>query len=640
MTVSFATAPPLSAARVMAVMEESQDDIFIIDRRNIVEYMNPPAYRALGFSAAPVGRPLRNCFSSSAWPEIEQDINHARRAQRPVYRERSIPFAQRERWMGAWLTPIDDDNGERTSVMGIARDITQRHELAQLLAEQHNLFEALITASPIGILLLNGASDWMCELSNPVARQMAGATWIDGAGLDDAWPALAQAVTPILAAACRSDGSSTADVDVSSRHFSVTAVRLRLPGRPGNRVLLLVTDVTDRRALEQQLLHADKMDAIGRLAGGIAHDFNNLLTPILGYTDLVSSTLAADDARRRDLEEVATAARSATALTRQLLTFSRKQVTKPSAIDLNDVIRSLHGIVRRTIGEDISVIMDLSPTLHRTVADRNQIEQVVMNLCVNARDAMPLGGTLTISTANTALTHASCGMLGSVPPGEYATLTVSDSGTGMPPEVQAHIFEPFFTTKGPGKGTGLGLSIVHGIVKQAGGCISLTTAQGRGTSFAMYFPRTDADVAVSRDEAARPVPRANGGETVLVVEDNEGLRRLAERLLRNGGYRTIAAQNAGEALELARSFSGEIDLLLSDVVMPDVDGVTLANQLTRQRPTMRVLFMSGYTGADVARHTMLPQHAALLQKPFTRDSLLCALRTALDAAPREGAANS
>ena len=629
----------MGASRYRSVLEACHDEVFVVDRTNRFEYANARAVAALSPRSPFVGQRVADCFPAPVGPNLEREIDRAREAATPMYSECRIQFPSGPRWMSTWLAPIDDGEGGTTSVMGVARDITAQHELGEALTRHHHLLNRLVEASPAGVLLVSRLEKkWVCEFSNPVACRLAGNRELDGAPIEDTWPDLAASVAHLLDVLAGSDRDETveaavtthADCGVATRYLSVTASRLHLPDHAEWSALLLISDITDRRELEQQLLQTDKMDAVGRLAGGIAHDFNNLLTPILGYTEIVLGTLAEGDPRRRDLEEVCCAAKSASGLTRQLLTFSRKQPTCSSPLDLNSVLQNVEGLVRRTIGEDVRVTFDFAANPATTVADRNQIEQVVMNLCVNARDAMPEGGVLTIQTANLSVagdrdaSHA-------MPPGSYVALRIADTGSGIPPEVQTHIFDPFFTTKAIGKGTGLGLSIVHGIVTQSGGYIEVASAPERGTSFTLYFPTADPAVMAHPPSADMADATAcGGGETVLVVEDNEGLRRLAERLLRADGYSPLLAPNGAEALALSRAFDGPIHLMLTDIVMPDIDGVTLACQIASERPCTRVLFMSGYTGHDAATHGLLSGDLPLLQKPFTHNSLRRALRDALD----------
>ncbi len=386
-------------------------------------------------------------------------------------------------------------------------------------------------------------------------------------------------------------------------------------------------DVTDRRSLEQQYQQAQKMEAVGRLAGGIAHDFNNLLTTILGYCDLLLAGRDAADQEYADVREIQHAGARAAALTRQLLAFSRKQIIEPTLLDLNAIIDDMRAMLERLIGEDIAVALNLERPLAPVRADRGQVEQVVMNLAVNARDAMPHGGTLTIGTASVELDDDYVRTHISATPGPYVVLTVTDSGTGMSPDVQARMFEPFFTTKEVGKGTGLGLATVHGIVTRSGGTVGVYSELGHGTTFRVYFPRTEAADAVL--EPAAP-PRVQGGtETVLVVEDAEGLRDLAKRLLERQGYTVLVAANADEALRLFEQHAS-IDVLLTDVVMPGTSGPELTRQLVERWPGLKVVYMSGYTEEAISHHGVLEPGIVFLQKPFTSDTLARKIRGALD----------
>ncbi len=324
------------------------------------------------------------------------------------------------------------------------------------------------------------------------------------------------------------------------------------------------------------------------------------------------------------------AAHSASALTRRLLTLSRKQVIEPVVLDLNEVLSDVERIVRRAIGEDVEVTVSCAPDIGRIRADRTQLEQIVMNLGVNARDAMPEGGRLLITTSTRTLSHSEAGARRPIPPGEYVVLSVTDTGAGMTPEVLCHAFEPFFTTKEFGKGTGLGLSTVYGIVQQSDGYLTVRSAPGQGTTFLMYFPRTEAVAAPKIDNAAPAAPLASGHETILIVEDNDGLRRLAQRVLTDAGYTTLVAEDPEAAMRVAHEFRAPIHLMLTDVVMPKTDGLTLAHNMAVERPDTRVLLMSGYSGDEVTRHGALPAGVKLLQKPFTRASLTHSVRQALD----------
>jgi GAF domain-containing protein len=425
----------------------------------------------------------------------------------------------------------------------------------------------------------------------------------------------------------RADGFSPEDVAIASAFASQAAVALE------NGRLLYETQrgYEELTQTQHQLTQAQKMDAVGRLAGGIAHDFNNLLTVILGHADLLLDPLRPEDPLRRRLDLIKTTAGRAADLTRQLLAFSRKQVLQPAVLDLNAVTAGTQEMLGRLIGEHIALVTALDPALGRVKADPGQIEQVIMNLVINARDAMPHGGHLTLETANVELDEAYVRGHVEARPGPCVMLAVSDTGVGMSPEVQAHIFEPFFTTKGPGQGTGLGLATVYGIVKQSGGYIDALSEPGHGTSFKIYLPRVEEAVAVgTRDPAPTAAPK--GTETILLVEDQDGVRELARDILRANGYTVFEARHGGEALLTCERHPGPLHLLLTDVVMPQMSGRELAERLAPLRPAMRVLYMSGYTEDAVVHHGVrtVGSGPGFLQKPFTPATLACKVREILD----------
>src|SRR5437667_1059348 len=395
-------------------------------------------------------------------------------------------------------------------------------------------------------------------------------------------------------------------------------------------ILGIGRDVTERVQLEQQLRQAQKMEAVGRLAGGIAHDFNNILTAITGYADLLLEDLAATDPRRQDADEIHKAADRAAGLTRQLLAFSRQQVLQPTVLEVNKLVSDLEKMLRRLLGEDVELSTRLGPTTGRVKADPGQLEQVVMNLAVNARDAMPNGGKLTLETGNVDLDEAYAADHYPARAGPFVLRAVSDTGIGMNEETQAHMFEPFFTTKEKGKGTGLGLATVYGIIKQSGGFIWVYSEVGHGTTFKLYLPRVE-ELAERASEPAQAAARAaRGTETVLVVEDETPVRSVARQVLERHGYTVLEAPSAEAALDVATRYSGTIHLLLTDVVMPGLNGRELASRLADLRPDARVIFMSGYTDEAVTRHGVLEPGAAYVQKPFTPDAIARRVREVLD----------
>jgi signal transduction histidine kinase/ActR/RegA family two-component response regulator len=384
------------------------------------------------------------------------------------------------------------------------------------------------------------------------------------------------------------------------------------------------------RQSEDQLRQAQKLDAIGRLAGGVAHDFNNLLTIILSYTQLLRKSMPSESPMRADLDQVDEAARRAGTLTHQLLAFSRKQVLQPRVIELPGVVEGIEPMLSRLVGEDIELRAMVRPPVSRVKADPGQIEQVLLNLVANARDALPKGGTVTITTQNVATMEGENRPLDGMRPGPWVLLTVHDTGVGMDEATKARIFEPFFTTKEPGRGTGLGLAMVYGIIKQSGGFIWVDSAPGRGTTFRVYLPPVE-DVGAPLAVPAAPPPAPRGTETILVVEDEDPVRELAERCLRSQGYRVLAAVDGVAALALCEHHRGTIDLLVTDVLMPRLSGPDLAEQLTATRPTLRVLYMSGYPQGAVANRRTAFSEAEFLQKPFLPDDLARRVRAVLDA---------
>jgi PAS domain S-box-containing protein len=427
------------------------------------------------------------------------------------------------------------------------------------------------------------------------------------------------------------NGESFVEVDMFVKNAAVpgTAVAVTatpLTGETGAVVggISVLRDVTQQRQLEVQLIQSQKMEAIGQLAGGVAHDFNNLLAVIMGYGELLLGDFPPDDPKGNDVGEMLAAAKRGVALTRQLLAFSRQQMIQPTTLDLNEIVEGIEKMLRRIIGEHIRLSTKLQSDLAHFRADASQVEQILLNLTVNARDAMPEGGRLHIATRNETLDEATTAPHPGANPGEYVVLSVTDTGVGMSEETKKRVFEPFFTTKEVGKGTGLGLSTVYGIVRQSGGFIEIRSKLGEGSTFEVYFPRNEVGQA-TQQSSAPPAPLQKATETVLIVEDDEGVRVVASRILRDQGYTVLEARRASEARRIWEKHGATIDLLLTDVVMPDVNGPRLAEELTKTRPGLRVLYMSGYPGAG---GLAVPPGAALscIEKPFTPSSLAAKVR--------------
>jgi len=516
---------------------------------------------------------------------------------------------------------------------------------AALRAAQENLrrseanFRSLVTNAPYGIcscdstgkiLDANPAFLELLSLSSPgdVIGQHIYSLYAES----EQWFALADHL--------RSEGPFQGLTAEWKRKTGTTVVRVSGRAVPNGRkegvvFEIFAEDVTERRALEQQLRQSQKMEAVGRLAGGIAHDFNNLLMVISGYSEFLLERLGGEPHLRGPAQEIASASERASSLTRQLLAFSRKQMLAPRIVNLNDIATENLKMLTRMIGEDIDLVMTPAQNLWSVRADAGQIEQVIMNLAVNARDAMPSGGKLTIETANATLDEEYARMHAPVRPGDYVMFSISDTGAGMDADTQSHIFEPFFTTKGP-KGTGLGLSTVYGIVKQSGGYIWVYSEVARGTTFKIYLPRVPSveeplvQPAVSRSQFQKVEP---GTETILLVEDEANLRYLARQYLEKQGYKVIEAADGAVAMQIAVAHEGVIHLLLTDVIMPGMNGRELAQRISEIRPNAKVLYMSGYTENVIGQDGTLDAGVRLLQKPFNLRDLKSKVREVLDATP-------
>jgi PAS domain S-box-containing protein len=412
------------------------------------------------------------------------------------------------------------------------------------------------------------------------------------------------------------------------REFPVEVSLSYVETDDGTFAIAFVNDISQRKELEAQLLQAQKMDAVGRLAGGVAHDFNNMLTVIQGYNRMILDELSPVDPMRECAEEIHRAAERAGALTNQLLAFSRRQIIQPRVMNVNTVVVQTEKMLRRLIGEDVQLEMQLASDIGNIKADPSHIEQAIVNLVVNARDAMPLGGRITVETGNVTLDENYSRSHVGVQPGAFVMVAVSDTGQGMDAETKSRIFEPFFTTKGRGKGTGLGLATVYGTVKQVGGDIWVYSEPGQGTTLKLYFPRVAEAVKDGGNDEGTPL-RGKPDETILVVEDEKAVRDLTVRILQKLGYTVLVAAGGEEAIEIARAYAGTISLLLTDVVMPNMSGRQVADQLLGLRPGLRILYLSGYTDTTVVHHGVLENGLDFLPKPFAREVLAKKIREIL-----------
>jgi PAS domain S-box-containing protein len=512
-----------------------------------------------------------------------------------------------------------------SAVVATIRDISSRKETEKSLHLRERQFRALFDSALDAMVLVSDGRTFLD--ANPAAAQLFGMsrerllTQVIDRFCPPEFPVAERWTEFVMAGEFKGDFTLVLDQQ-SRRQVELSARAHVLPGRH----LLVLRDMTERNELEARLRQGAKMEAVGRLAGGIAHDFNNLLTAILGCCELLSMELKEQPDTWEDLEEIRSAATRAGSLTQQLLAFSRRQVLNPKVLDLNTEVESIRRMLSRVIGEDITLTTELDPELGQIKADPSQLEQILMNLVINARDAMPDGGTLLIETGN------------SEPPGEWnhppercVMLSVRDNGTGMDDAVRAHIFEPFFTTKEMGKGTGLGLATVYGIVKQSGGYITVDSSPGKGAVFRVYFPRIQG-LADQPKRAPRLSPTRNRAATILLVEDELAVRRLASRLLRQQGYTVLEAANGLEALRLASDQNQAIHLLLTDVVMPGMSGPELALHLGQEQSDMKVIYMSGYADEALGNHGVLAEGMDFLQKPFTPHDLTVRVRESLQSA--------
>jgi len=626
--------------RLAAIVESSDDTILSKDFDGRVTSWNAGAERMYGYAAAEaVGRHVSFIVPPDRREELSGLMELVARGERVSHLE-TVRVRKDGRRVDVSLSiaPMKDGGGRVVGASTIARDITERKATERELRESEERYRDLVeNARDIiythdlegNYLSVNRAGEQLLGYTREEARGMS---WVQVVA-----PEYRERVCEMLALKLAGKGKTVYGLEVVAKNGRRLAVEVnsRLTYRDGIAVCVqgIARDVTERRELEEQLRQAQKMEAVGRLAGGVAHDFNNLLTVINGYSDIAIGRLSAEDPLRLNVEEVRKAGERAAGLTRQLLAFSRKQVLQPKVIDLNEIVSEMEKMLRRLIGEDIVLRAELRPGLGSVKADPGQVEQVLMNLAVNARDAMPCGGRLTIGTENVYLDEGYAAHHVSVAPGRYVMLAVSDTGVGMDEETLARIFEPFFTTKEKGKGTGLGLSTVYGIVKQSGGHIWVYSEAGRGTTFKIYLPRVDAGAREHRP-AAESAEGLTGTETILLAEDDELLRNLARIILSDYGYRVLAAKNGAAAISIFESTEEPIHLLLTDVVMPGISGRELADRLTRLRPETKVLYMSGYTDDAIVHHGVLDEGVNFLQKPFTSDALARRVREILGSAER------
>ena len=630
--------------KLLHAVEHSPASVVITDSEGNIEYVNPKFTRVTGYSSDEVlGRNPKILKSGELPPEIYRDLWQTITAGREWRGE----FHNRKKngelfWESASISPVFDERKRITNFVAVKEDITERKRAEETLSRRERHFRSLIENAQDIITIIDPQATigYMSPAAERILgrrpNEFVGKSVFDFLHPDDA-PVARAAIGRVMGSP---ETPRTWLIRLSHANGSwrtMEVIGKLLAGGDSPQIVVNSRDVTESRALEEQLRQSQKMEAVGRLAGGIAHDFNNLLTAIMGYAELAAGRLKPEDPTRMELSEIDKASRRAADLTGQLLAFSRKQVLQPRVINLNQVVGDMDKMLRRVIGEDVELVTSLKEPLGSVRADTGQLEQVLLNLAVNSRDAMPKGGKLTIETSEFELDETGSAFHFEVPPGRYLLLAVSDTGSGMDATTLSHIFEPFFTTKGVGKGTGLGLPTVYGVVKQSGGHITVYSEPGVGTTFKIYLPRVE-DLPERAGGSPRQSSQSGGTETVLVVEDEEAVRRLVCRTLEARGYKTLPAPGAGEALLLCEKQVGEIHLMLTDVVMPHLSGRELALQAAVLRPGMKVLFMSGYTDDAIVHHGVLEAGTPFIQKPFTPHTLAAKVREVLDAPGKTPAA--
>jgi PAS domain S-box-containing protein len=629
------------------ISENAADMIAVVDMEGRRLFNSLSYEKVLGYSP-------EELQASSAFEQIHpEDREHVKKAADEAIRSgigKTLEYRLRHK-NGTWLvlestsSVIRNSQGEPEKLVVVNRDVTERKRAMDALRRSETDFRSVVEDAPYGIYRASITGRFL--QINPALLKMLGYEWERDLLRKDLATDIFlhqgeyQRLTELL-----THTEEIKDVEMEWKRQDGTPITVRCSGRRINDengvpayFEVFAEDVTEKRVLEKQLRMAQKMEAVGRLSGGIAHDFNNLLGVIIGYSRVLKRALGTNPELSEHALEIEKAGQRAASLTKQLLAFSRQQVLTPEILNLNTLAHDMQGMLPRLLGEDIEVTLELDPELGSVKADQSQIEQVIMNLAVNARDAMPTGGKLKIKTANVELDQAYVRNHPGSRLGSYVLLSVTDTGTGMDAGTLAHIFEPFFTTKERGKGTGLGLATVYGIVKQSNGYIGVDSKPGRGTSFEIFLQR-HAGQPASEEQQIDPGEKLRGSECILLAEDAAPLRKLAQSFLEAGGFRVLSAGSGEEALEVAASYGGTFDLLLTDVVMPGMNGRVLAEQLLPREPGMKVLYMSGYTDSFIAGHGVLEPGTHLLHKPFTEEVLIRRVREVLDSGKKPQPASS
>lgn len=609
-----------------SLIENALDIITVVDADGTVRYGSPSFHPVLGYEEKELkGSNLFQLIHPDDWDKARSLLDGAGAPQSTEFR-----VAHKN---GSWRVLETIGKPFAMGYVLNSRDVTERNRSEEAVRQANETLHAVIETSPLAIYTLD--LEGVVRTWNSGAQKIFGYTQEEAVGKE--LPALFPEEHPLfqrrLEGLIRGESLQGAEERRQSRDGQDIDVRfwtapLRAANGEVTGIVELVADNTERRRLEEKFRQVQKMEAVGRLAGGVAHDFNNLLTVITGYCQMLLDQFPPGDAIRDDMLQVLKATDRATALTRQLLAFSRKQVVQPKVIELNSLVTDMQPMLKRLLGVTTDLAVNADPRLGKVRVDPGQFEQVIVNLVVNARDAMPGGGQVTIEMWNADPDNEGEGREMPIRPGSYVVLSVTDNGTGMDEETRSHLFEPFFTTKEKGRGTGLGLSTSYGIVKQNHGEILVRSALGEGSSFLIYMPRIEEPVHVEPPPAPAVTPM-RGVETILVAEDEDGIRHIMTQVLREQGYTVLPANGGAEALRIAAGHSGPLELLVSDVLMPRMNGPELAEQLRNLRPDLRVLFVSGYTDTEAIRVGELGPGTDFLQKPFTREQLSMKVREVL-----------
>ena len=623
------------------ISDNAADMIAVVDMHGKRIFNSLSYKRVLGYS--PEELQASEAFEQ-IHPEDRERVKKAAENARVTGIGTTLEYRIRHK-SGAWLvlestsSVIRNDRGEPEKLIIVNRDVSERKRAEEALRRSEIGFRSVVEDAPYGIYQTR--ADGRFLQVNPALQRMLGYERMDELLAKDLPSEIFRhsgEYQRLIHLLTRSE--EIKDVEMEWKRKDGTWITVRCSGRRVDDVKsvaayfeVFAEDVTEKRVLEKQLRMAQKMEAIGRLSGGIAHDFNNLLGVIIGYSRVLKRELGANSALSEHALEIEKAGERAASLTKQLLAFSRQQVLTPAILNLNTLTSDMAKMLPQLLGEDIEVTLVLEPELGNVKADQSQVEQVIMNLAVNARDAMPAGGKLRIETANVELDEAFTRTHPGSKAGSQVLLEVTDTGTGMDATTLTHIFEPFFTTKERGKGTGLGLATVYGIVKQSNGYTGVESVPGKGTSFKIYLPR-DAGQRLEEERQPYSADNPGGSETILLVEDSEPLRKLVKTFLDSAGYRVFQASSGEDALEVSTRIGCPLDLLLTDVVMPGMNGRVLAEHLLAGQPGMEVLYMSGYTDSFIAGHGVLDPETHLLHKPFTEEVFLRKVREVLDSGKR------